>query len=168
MDQNTLLIVLTVFVAISAIALLMQAVSLMGLFVVARDLQRKLLPFWPEIQHIIGTTKRTVDRTEKQVEKIGATSVEIIDLSKRQLVKVDELLTDASTRAKVQLERAEMVVDDTMTRVQETVGVVQKGVLRPIREVQGLVAGVRTAIQYLGRGSRPTVDHATADEEMFI
>jgi hypothetical protein len=89
-------------------------------------------------------------------------------VTKQQLTKVDELLTDASTRAKVQMERAEMVMDDTMTRVQETVSVVQRGVLRPVREVHGIVAGVRMAILHLTRGSRPTVDHATSDEEMFI
>jgi len=61
-----------------------------------------------------------------------------------------------------------MVLDDTMTRVQETVSIVQRGVLRPVREVHGILSGVRTAIAHIGRGGRPTVDHATSDEEMFI
>jgi hypothetical protein len=94
--------------------------------------------------------------------------VAILEVTKQQLAKVDELLSDASTRAKVQMERAEMVMDDTMTKVQETVTVVQRGVLRPVREVHGILAGVRMAIAHLTRGSRPTVDHATSDEEMFI
>jgi hypothetical protein len=168
MDQNTLLILLIIFVACSAVALLMQAISLLGLFIVARDLRNKLMPLWPEIQHIVGVTRRTVERTEGQVEKIASTSVEILNTSKQQLAKIDELLTDATTRAKVQIEHAEMVIDDTMSRVQGTVVVVQRGVLRPIREVQGVLAGFRTALQHLGRGGRPTVDHATSDEEMFI
>lgn len=168
MDQNTLLILLIIFVAVSAVALVMQAISLLGMFIVARDLRNKLMPMWPEVQHIIGVTRRTVERTEGHVEKIGASSVEIVNVSKQQLAKVDELLTDATTRAKVQIERAEMVIDDTMTRVQDTVVMVQRGVLRPIREVHGLIAGLRTALQHLGRGGRPTVDHATSDEEMFI
>ena len=92
----------------------------------------------------------------------------MLGLAKQQLVKVDGLLDDASTRAKVQMERAEMVLDDTMTRFQSTVSVVQRGVLRPIREVHGFLTGIRTALQYLGRSSRSTVDHATSDEEMFI
>jgi hypothetical protein len=91
-----------------------------------------------------------------------------LDLTKQQLVKVDELLSDASVRAKVQMERAEMVLDDTMTRVQETVGIVQRGVLRPVREVHGILTGIRTTIAYLGRASRSTVERATSDEEMFI
>ena len=165
MDQNTLL---TIFVAIAAIALLAQAVAFLGLFFVARSIRTKIFGIWPEIQSIIATSKRSAERAEQHVAAIGAASVAILDITKQQLVKVDELLSDASTRAKVQMERAEMVLDDTMTRMQETVTVVQRGVLRPVREVHGILSGIRTAIAHLGRGGRPTVDHATADEEMFI
>ncbi|HLH01984.1 MAG TPA: hypothetical protein VKX25_04380 [Bryobacteraceae bacterium] len=154
--------------AIAAFALLLQAVSLLGVFFVARQLRTKILAIWPEFEHIVGAAKRTTQSVEKNAEKIAATSLGILDLSKRQLGKVDDLLTDASTRAKVQMERAEMVLDDTMTRVQSTVSVVQRTVIRPIREVQGLVSGVRTAVQHFGRANRSTVDHATSDEEMFI
>jgi hypothetical protein len=165
MDQNTLLIIIT---AICALSLLGGAIALLGLFLIARDLRGKFMQAWPEIQSIIASSKRTVERAEKQLTTIGASSVSILDITKQQLVKVDELLSDASTRAKVQMERAEMVLDDTMTRVQETVGIVQRGVLRPVREVHGILTGIRTTIAYLGKASRSTVERATSDEEMFI
>ncbi len=168
MDDRTLLILLTIFVGLSAIAMLTQAGMLIGLFIVARRMQEKVTPLIPEIQGVVGVTKRTIDRVEKHVDKIGTSSAEILEITKQQLDKVDELLTDAATRAKVQMERAEMVLDDTMTRVQKTVSVVQTGVLRPVREVQGVLAGIRTTLHYLGRAGRSSVDHATSDEEMFI
>lgn len=168
MDEHTLTILLTIFVAVAAIALLGQAIALIGLVFVTKGLVAKVLAVWPEIEAIIGTSRRTVDRAEKHVASIGASGVAIFELTKQQLAKVDELVSDASTRAKVQMERAEMVMDDTMTRVQETVSIVQRGVLRPVREVHGIMAGFRTAFSHLSRGPRPTVDHATSDEEMFI
>jgi hypothetical protein len=168
MDEHLLLILLTVFVFVAAISLLGQMAALVGLLFVARDVKAKLMAVWPEIESIIGASKRTAGQAEKHIAVIGASSVAILEVTKQQLTKVDELLTDASTRAKVQMERAEMVMDDTMTRVQETVSVVQRGVLRPVREVHGIVAGLRMAISHLTKGSRPTVDHATSDEEMFI
>lgn len=168
MDDHTLLILLTILVMIVAIAFLAQAIALVGLLFVARDLKTKFMGVWPEIQGIVGTSRRTADRAEQHIASIGASSVAILEVTKQQLSKVDELLSDASTRAKVQMERAEMVMDDTMNRVQETVTVVQRGVLRPVREVHGLLAGVRMAFAHLSRSSRPTVDHATSDEEMFI
>jgi hypothetical protein len=168
MDNHTLLILLTIFVAVSAAALLIQACMLIGLLVVARRLQEKIMPLIPEVQGIVGIVRRTTERVEKHIERIGVTSTAILDVTKQQLVRVDELLGDATSRAKVQMERAEMVLDDTMTRVQETVAYVQSGVLRPVREVYGILAGIRTALAHLGRAGRPTVDHATSDEEMFI
>jgi hypothetical protein len=168
MDHDTVLILLTIFVGISAIAMLIHAGTLLGLFLIARKFQQAVMPLLPQIESIVGTTRRTAERVEKHVEKIGTTSTAILDVTKQQVLKIDELLTDATTRAKVQMERAEMVLDDSMTRVQQTVTAVQFGVLRPIREVQGLLTGLRTFLTYLGRGGRPTVDHATADEEMFI
>jgi hypothetical protein len=172
MDQQTLL---TIFVIVAAVALVIQAGMLIGLFIVARNLQSKIaaiLPdiqrMLPEVQNVIGITKRTIEAVEKHIQKIGTTSEAILEVTKQQLDKIDELLTDASTRAKVQMERAEMVLDDAMTRTQQTVAIVQRGVVRPVREVYGLFAGIRTALSHLGRSGRPTVDHATSDEEMFI
>jgi hypothetical protein len=40
--------------------------------------------------------------------------------------------------------------------------------MKPIREINGLAAGVRAAIQYFARGRRPSPDRVTVDEEMFI
>src|SRR5579884_3195363 len=168
MADHTLLIVLTIFVILSAVALLIQACILIGLLVVARRLQEKIMPLIPQVEGVVGVTRRIVERVEKHVEQIGTSTSAILETTKQQLGRVDELLTDATTRAKVQMERAEMVLDDTMTRVQQTVSSVQSGVLRPIREVHGILAGIRTALAHLGRAGRPTVDHATSDEEMFI
>src|SRR5690348_5973923 len=104
MDQNTLLILLTIFVAISAIALLIQGISLLGVFLAVRQLRTKVLGLWPEIEQIVGSAKRTAQGVEKNAEKIASTSLGILDMSKQQLGKVDDLLTDASSRAKVQME----------------------------------------------------------------
>lgn len=172
MDQQTLL---TIFVGLAAVAMLFQAGMLLGLFIAARQIQAKISVLTGPITSIIETSKHTLKTVEGHVDKIGgqvdriATSTNsILDTTKQQLTKVDDLLTDASTRAKVQMERAEMVLDDTMTKVQHTVGFVQSGVVRPVREVQGILNGIRTALNHLGKGGRPTVDHATSDEEMFI
>lgn len=175
MDQQTLLILLTIFVGLAAVAMLIGMGSLLGLFLTARKLQAIISELKPQINAVIGVSKKTADVTlrtiegaEKHIEKIGASSAAILDTTKQQVVKIDELLTDATTRAKVQLERAEMVLDDSMGRAQETVSILQRTILRPVREINGVVVGLRTTLAHLGRGTRPTVDHATADEEMFI
>ena len=168
MDQQTLLVIIAVFVGVAAFAMLVQAATLLGLFLVAREIKAKALPLINPAMGILETSKRTLANVEGHVDRIGTQSTAILEVTKQQLAKVDELFTDASTRAKVQMERAEMVMDDTMSRVQQTVSVVQSGVIRPVREIQGVYAGFRTAILHIGKAGRATVDHATSDEEMFI
>ena len=168
MDQQTLLIILTIFVAVAAVALLIQMGTMLALFLVARKLQAQVTQVMPEVQSVIGTTRRIIENVEKQVEKIGNATNSILDTTKQQVAKLDELLNDATTRAKVQIERAEMVLDDTMGRTQETVSIIQRTILRPVREIHAVLSGIRASLTHLSRGGRPTVDHATSDEEMFI
>ena len=168
MDQQTLLIVLTIFVIISAVALCVQAGMLIAIYVISKRTQEKVTAVLPQATQVLQTAEITLKETQKHVSGIGERATEMLDLTKGQLNKIDELLNDATTRAKVQMERAEIVLDDTMSRAQDTVGLVHRGIVTPIREVHGLLAGLRATIAFIGRGSRPTVDHATADEEMFI
>jgi hypothetical protein len=41
-------------------------------------------------------------------------------------------------------------------------------VLRPVREANGIAAGIAAAVSTLMRGRKSSVDSATQDEEMFI
>ena len=60
-------------------------------------------------------------------------------------------------------------VDDTVEQVEQVGGAVKTAVLKPVKEVNGLMAGMKAAISTLAAGNRrPSVDHATQDEEMFI
>jgi hypothetical protein len=55
-----------------------------------------------------------------------------------------------------------------MTRAHQTVAMVHGGIIKPIREINGVAAGIRAALHYFMRGGRPAPDTVTADEEMFI
>jgi gas vesicle protein len=75
------------------------------------------------------------------------------------------VLEDALTRANTQLAHTKVVLDDTISRALETVAVVQTGIMKPLPEIQGVAAGVRTAIVYLMRGGRPSPAQAADDEK---
>ena len=67
------------------------------------------------------------------------------------------------------MDRAELVLDDTFGRVQNTVATVHGGVMRPLREISGVSAGIKAALSHMVKGAtRSTPAQATQDEEMFI
>jgi len=182
MDQQTLLYLMTAFVGISAVALVLQLATLFGMYKAARAMQEKveelmpkvneLLPkvhaLLPKVNGLLESSQKVVDQSRQQILDITTKTNDILDITKRQMGKMEDLLTDATGRAKVQLERAEMVIDDTVSRAHETVTMVHGGILRPLREIQGIASGIRTAVAHLTRGGRPSVAQATHDEEMFI
>lgn len=166
--DSSLLIILTIFVALAAIAMIAQAAALVAMFLVVRKLQEKVDSYLPQVAKILEASRDAAEKAGKLIHDTNQRTSAILDMTKSRIAKIDEFLGDATARAKTQMERAEMVVDDTMTRTQKTVAIVQRSVISPIREVHGVMMGIRATITSLGRGNRPTVDHATADEEMFI
>jgi ElaB/YqjD/DUF883 family membrane-anchored ribosome-binding protein len=168
MDQMMLLYVMTAFVIIAAIALCIQTGMIFGMYKTTKSLQADIKPLLPKVESLVDTTKTTVEQSRKQILDITTRANEILTSTKEQLGMVQEVVTDATARAKVQLERVELVLDDTLSRAHETVATVHDGIMRPLREVNGIAVGIKTALAYLARGNRPSPDQATSDEEMFI
>jgi len=169
MDKQTIfLILIAVFVGISAVALIFQAAMLYGTYRVARELRDKVLPLTVKAESLLDTSRTTLEDTRGKISDIMNTANQILNAAKVQMATVEEVLQDASIRTRRQMERAEIVVDDALTRAQDTVEMVQRGILSPIRGISGVAAGVRAAVQFLLRGTRPSPDQVTVDEEMFI
>ena len=167
MDQQTLLTVMTVFVCVAAAALLIQAGFLFGIYKAARGMQQNTQRLMPKIESLLETSRQTIEDSRKQIADITSKTSEILETTRKQVNRVDELLEDAATRARVQLDRAELVLDDVMTRAQRTMAMVEGGVVKPLLQIQGVAAGIKTALTFLLRG-RPDPAKAHADEEMFI
>ena len=167
MDQQNLLTAMTVFVCVAAAALLIQAGLLFGIYKSARRLQENVQRLMPKIESLLETSRQTIEDSRRQIADITSKTSEILETTRRQVNRVEELLEDAASRARVQMDRAELVLDDAMVRTQRTVALVEGGIVKPLMQIQGVAAGIRTAITFLLRG-RPNPANAHADEEMFI
>lgn len=187
--NETLLAVLTFFVVLCAVAMCLQAAMLVGIWKTTKQLQEQVTSVLPQVRSILVNAENTLQENRKNIANLTAKASEIavkisavtetanqiagkandlMDSGKVQMARLDVVIADASERARVQLERAELIVDDTMSRVHQSVTAVHNGVLKPVREIQGLTAGLRAAVQHLLRGGRPSVADATHDDEMFI
>jgi hypothetical protein len=168
MPSEALMNLITAAIVVSAVALLFQTLMLYGMFRSVRALRRQVTEFLPKAEEFVVSTQRSMSESRREIQEVTSKATAVLDSTQRQLERVDDLLGDATTRAKAQLERVELVVEDTVSRVHRTVVELNEGILRPIRELNGLAIGLRVALQTLLRGGRPTVAQATSDEEMFI
>ena len=168
MDQQTLLYIMTTFVALAAIAMIAQAVAIIALYKGMKQTEERIALVLPKVEKLVETSQAAIEQGRGQILEITKRTTDILESARTQLVRVDEVMADATNRARVQLERAEAIIDDTLSRAQQTVGLVHSGVMRPLREIQGITAGVRTALAFIAKGNRPSVAQVTQDEEMFI
>jgi|SRR5579872_2659186 len=175
MGETVLLSILAVFVLVSAIALCIQAAYLAGVYKTVRLLQQKVVPLVPKVESFVEaarstleTTRSTVELARKQIGEITTKTTEILESAKGQVAKIDGIVTDAADRARSQMERVEMVLDDTMSRIQETVVVVHNGVMRPLRQIDGVSKAIRAIFWHFFGRRRPSPTQVTSDEEMFI
>jgi hypothetical protein len=167
MEDSTLLLIMAGAVSVSAVALVIQACMLFGMYKATVVLRDRVMVTLPKVEALMETSRTAVEEGRVAIVEIREKSNVILDAGTKQMKQLEALLNDASERTARQLAYAEAVVEDTLNRVEDTVNLVHKGVLKPIRGITGLAAGISAALQYL-LSRRPNPRSATLDEEMFI
>jgi hypothetical protein len=160
--------VVTGAVVVAAVAMIMQAVLLLGLYKTSKATRDQAALIAGYVESFVETAQRTLEQSRRQISDVATKTGEVLDLTHKQLVRIDGVLGEAASRARSQMDRVELILDDTLSRVQETTALLHRGILRPIREINGVAAGIQAALACLFRGQRLTVERATHDEEMFI
>ena len=168
MSEDTFRIVVTVAVCLASLSMIIQAGIVFGIFRTIKAVQEKVNHITDRALPILETTRRMLDEARPKIDELTSTALEVAAIAKAQVVRIDELLIEATDRARLQIARFDGMLGDTVDRVQETTAAVQSTLMRPVREVNGVLTGVRAALSVLTRGNRASVDHATQDEEMFI
>lgn len=173
MDTN----LLTVFIAITAAAVLLQAGLLAAMYLamrktstrmesLANEVKGKALPaldsaqailveMKPKIEAIAENVKETTTNVREGVQRLDVTVNDIVDRARLQIIRADEMLTR------------------TFDRVEHTSDVVQKTVMSPVKQVSGVIHGVTAGLEFLlgnrarkNGGSRER--RAVPQDEMFI
>jgi len=66
------------------------------------------------------------------------------------------------------MDQIDHTVEHTVEQVEHVGDAVKRAAMKPVRELNGLAAGVSAAVSSLVKGRKYSVDTATQDEEMFI
>ena len=156
-------------VILACLAIVVQAIVVILLYRVARNTQTKVMPLVDRAQPILATTRQIMEENKPRVAEISAEAVQIVRTARVQADRIGELLKDSSERAKARLAQIDRTVDETVEQVEQVGGAVKSAVLKPVKEVNGIMAGMKAAIStYAAGNKRHSIEHATQDEEMFI
>lgn len=159
---------MAIAVLISSIALLLSAFASVGTYLAVRKMQSEVSPLVPQVTEFLVNSRGALDEALKQFRETGEKTQAVLVDVRAEVANFAEARTEITDRLQAQIQRIELVLDDSLTNIQEVVAVVHSGVITPIREVNGLVAGVTTAFRSFFGGRRPSVAQATQNEEIFI
>lgn len=170
MDDN----LLRVFIAVTAVAVALQTLILLGLYLVVRKSTAKMEALATEVTTKTLPTVETVQsmlvELRPKIEVISVNAAESSNLVRNQLARIDATLTDALDRTRLQVIRADELLNRTMDRVEETSDAVHKTVISPLRQVSGFMSAISTGVEvFLGQKRRNRKNGAgVPQDEMFI
>jgi hypothetical protein len=165
---------LTVFIAVTSVAIVLQMLILLGMYLkvkrvtdqaesIALDYHRRAVPLienardiladvTPKMKELSSNLTEASATLKKQAEFLGDTAIEIAVRARNKVVQADDMVTRA------------------LERVEKTTGAVQNSVLSPVRRVNGILQAISVGVGALlnqKRDSRNN-DRRTNDEGMFV
>jgi hypothetical protein len=157
-------ILLTVFVAITAIATLVNALCMLGILMNYKRLSDQIERFMGEVRELMVPVRSI----SENLRVASANLVEIGLSARDQFRRVEAMVTSTGEALTVQLERFDRVSQNVMDRINETTEILQDSIVKPAREVAAFAKGLSGFGSFLFRRGRSTVDQARQDEELFI
>jgi len=170
MEQNT---GLTVALILVAIAVLMQAGAMMGIWLAVRKVPRQIETVRSDVKQRIDPLAQSVleivNNSREPLRTISANLAEISTILRNRTANADQVAAELLDKTRTQIIRVDKMVSELVEKVETTADAVQKGVLGPISEVSAVVKGVRSGLEFLFSRRRVTnVSEATQDEQLFI
>ena len=165
---------LGIFIAVTAVAVVIQAGILVGLYVAVRKSTAKMEALATQVTDKALPTMETVQAMLVEIRpKLDVMTVNLSESStlvRNQLGRLDATLTDALDRTRLQVIRADELLNRTMDKVEETSDAVHKTVISPLRQVNGLMSAISTGVEvFLGQKRRqPKNGAGVPQDEMFI
>jgi hypothetical protein len=172
---------LTIFIAVTMAAVLVQAGILIGLYLAVRrstarmealatEVKSKALPTMDMVRGTMETVQGILVELRPKIDVISTNLSESSSLVRTQLSRIDATLTDALDRTRLQVIRADELLNRTMDKVEETSEVVHQTVISPLRQVNGLMNAIATGFEvFLGQKRRsPKNGGGVPQDEMFI
>jgi hypothetical protein len=167
---------LPVFVLITAIAFVVQAIVMIALFFAVRktvarieavttDLHTRLAPIISRLQII-------VDDSAPRISAIVNDAAELTRLARSQAQKVDRVLSEMTERLRLQLIHVDQIVTGLMETVERAGSTFRQTVVSPFVKATAFIRGIQTGVEFFSNRRKASSDAANSeqrqDEGMFI
>lgn len=120
------------------------------------------------IGEVAATANQIVADARPRINELSEEAVAAAHSARQHLDQIGGLLHEATNRARARLEQIDESVGNTVGQVEQVGGAMKRAVMSPVRNANGLAAGISAAVATLVHPRKSSPDSATQDEEMFI
>jgi prophage DNA circulation protein len=168
---------LTIFIAVTAGAVVLQMLILAGIYFAVRkltahvktvtdDVKAQALPLLENGKALQADIKRIIETSTPKIELVLDNAAAITTTAHSGIGRVETTLNDVLDRARLQIIRADEMVTRAMDQVEETTERVAHSVTSPVKHATGIVQGISTGFSaYFGQ-KKPR--ERGPSDEMFI
>jgi hypothetical protein len=173
-SNNNLMIA---FLCLLAVAVLLQAFVLLAMAIGARKTQKKMVEmienFGTRLNPLLDTTRVLLDDTAPKVRIITTNIAQASYILREQAEEVRGAMGEVrgtvgelNKRVRGRIVLVDEMIGAGLITLDRAVSSVQEGILGPMRQLNGLLAGLRTGFDVLRNRGRKT--HNTEDQNMFV
>lgn len=168
---------LTIFIAVTSAAVVLQMLILAGMYFALRKLSTQVMTVTEEVKtqalpllesgkKLEAEVRRLLETSAPKVELVLDNASAITTTAHGAIDRVETTLNDVLDRARLQIIRADEMVTRAMDQVEETSEKVAHTVTTPVKHATGIVQGISTGLgAYFGQ-KRPRKPGPS--DEMFI
>jgi len=100
------------------------------------------------------TANRIMDEASPQIQEVTRDAVAIAKSGREEVEHLGDLLHHVSERTRTRLEQIDNSVETTVAKVEHVGDTVKCAVMKPVKEVNGLAAGITAAVATLVHGTQ--------------
>jgi citrate lyase gamma subunit len=156
MDKQSQTLVI-VFIAVAALSLLLQAVSMLAVAFGARKAQKKIMALADDVRlhalPVIMSSREVIQDIAPRLKTITANLEVTSTVLRSKSEQVGGLVGEVTTRAQSQAARVDGMVKGTLDQVTYAVHAVEAGIAAPVRQVSGILNGIRAGLESLRKKS---------------
>jgi hypothetical protein len=144
---------LMVFVGMVAVALVVQAIALIAMAVGAAKARNRGLEIIEELRTkltpIMDNTHSFIQDTAPKVKIITENFVETSHVVRAKAQEFDVTASDLNSKARAQAARVDGIVTSALNTTTDVAETIQRGIKVPLREVSGLINGLKAGMDVL-------------------
>jgi methyl-accepting chemotaxis protein len=160
-------------IALGALALLMQSIILLAIFIGVRKTSKSLTEAVEDIRSsvmpVAHTTKDLLNRLGPKVEQTAIDLAALAHSLRTQTLAMEEAVTETAERVRKEAGRVDAMFSNTLDAVDKASEFVTHAVSRPVRQLSGILASFKAIVESF-RSSDPTHKEPAMhdDKDMFV